>query len=169
MSDVKIYRSVLPPTVRDGRREAERAAVARLVADVFGAGVELAHSADGRPYLPSRPEVYISVSHCADECVLAVSDSPVGVDVETARQQLPRIAAKFLTPAEMARGPHELEALLKYWTAKEAVFKCAGIPSLVISEIEVSADMSHATARGVIFELDYIPASGKFLAIARRG
>ena len=169
MNDVKIYRTPRAPSERAERRELEREAASKLVAGVFGHATVIAHEDDGRPYLPTHPGVCISLSHCVDECVLAVSDSPVGVDVETARPQLSRIAAKFLTSREMARGPHDVDALLRYWTAKEAVFKCAGMPSLVISEIELSDDMSHATARGESFELEYMPSPGKLLAIARRG
>ena len=137
MNDVKIYRTPIAPSERAERRELEREAASKLVAGVFGHATVIAHEDDGRPYLPTHPGVCISLSHCVDECVLAVSDSPVGVDVETARPQLSRIAAKFLTSREMARGPHDVDALLRYWTAKEAVFKCAGMPSLVISEIEL--------------------------------
>lgn len=169
MSKVKIYREVMPVISRGSRRAAEREVVAGLVTGVFGAGVEMSHDDDGRPYLPSRPDVYISVSHCADECVLAVSDGPVGIDVETARPQLSRVAAKFLTGAEASRGPHDILTLLQYWTAKEAVFKCAGVPALVISEIEVSADMSHAVAHGCVFSLEYHFSDGrKVMAVAER-
>lgn len=154
---------------RGERREVEREAVARLVAEVFGADAVMGHMPDGRPYVPSRPEVHVSVSHCADECVLAVSDSPVGVDVETARQQLARIAAKFLTSAEAARGQREMDTLLKYWTAKEAVFKCAGVEGMVISEIEVSEDFLYAIARKKIYRLQFFCTDGKVMAVAKMG
>ena len=42
-----------------------------------------------------------------------------------------------------------MSELLKMWTAKEAVFKCASVSDLVISEIEVSATMDYASARGI--------------------
>lgn len=134
---MRIYTGPIAPSARGGRREAEREAVRRLVARAFGPDVELGHDPNGRPYVPTMPGVYVSVAHCSDECLLAVSDIPVGVDIETARPQLARIAAKFLTQSEQAVGPHDIAALMRYWTAKEAVFKCAGIPALVISEIEV--------------------------------
>lgn len=169
MSEVRIYRRPLPVVARRERRGAEREAVARLVEEAFGAGTVLGHMADGRPYVASRPGVHVSVSHCADECVLAVSDRPVGVDVEMARLQLSGIASKFLTPSEAARGPHDMDALLRYWTAKEAVFKCAGIVGLVISEIEVSEDFSRAAARGCGYRLEFLCTEGKVMAIAGMG
>lgn len=164
-----IYRSQLPEAARGARREAERAAVGRLVETVLGAGVTIAHRDDGSPFVEGRDDLYVSVSHCADECVLAVSRRPVGVDIETARQQLTRIAGKFLTPAEAARGPHDLDSLLRYWTAKEAVFKCGGMPGLVISEIELTADLTRAHARGRVFTVEYHhPSPGKLIAVAMR-
>lgn len=144
---VRIYTRKIAPSARAGRREAEREAVNALIKSAFGAAVALEHDAAGRPYLPAVPDVHISISHCVDECVLAVSDRPVGIDIENARPQLVRLAPKFLTLSEQSAGPHDLPALMRYWTAKEAVFKCAGISGLVISGIEVrheSADRSLA-------------------------
>lgn len=141
------------------RREDEAIAVKCLVEEAFGKGAVIDHTPEGAPYIQDRPGTYISISHCQDTCVMAVSDKPVGVDIETARPQLERIAHKFLTPCEMQSlndkmqsldgemhildgemHIHSLMTLMQLWTAKEAVFKCAGNPSLVISEIEILLD-----------------------------
>ena len=140
-----LYTAPIERSTRGNRREAEIKAANRLIAEVFGASARLSHHADGAPYIPGRPDVCISLSHCIDECILAVSDRSIGVDIETARPMLERIAPKFLTPAEQARGPHTLTALMQIWTAKEAVFKCARISGLVVSGIDVSSDLSMAT------------------------
>ena len=47
MNDVMIYRSELPEAGRSARREAERAAVVRLVTTVFGPDATIAHRDDG--------------------------------------------------------------------------------------------------------------------------
>lgn len=140
-----IYTAPIERSTRGNRREAEVCAANRLITDVFGASARLSHYADGAPYVVTHPDVCISISHCIDECVLAVSDSSVGVDIETARPMLEHIATKFLMPAEQSRGPHSLTVLMQMWSAKEAVFKCARIPSLVVSAIEVSSDLTMAT------------------------
>lgn len=140
-----IYTTPIERTPRCTRREAEISAINSLIAKAFGVNTELSHRADGAPYIVSRPDVCISISHCIDECVLVVSDKSIGVDIETARPMLERIATKFLTPAEQDRGPHTLTVLMQMWSAKEAVFKCAGIPSLVVSAIEISSDLTMAT------------------------
>ena len=67
MNNVMIYRSELPEAGRSARREAERAAVARLVTTVFGPDATIAHRDDGSPYVEERDEVYVSVADCAVE------------------------------------------------------------------------------------------------------
>ncbi len=153
---MKIYTSDIQCQSRSDRHSCEREAVNRLVIQAFGTEAELCHNADGKPYINGRPEVHISISHSIDQCLLAVSDTPIGIDSETARTQLGRIANRFLTPNEIARGPHTMSELLKMWTAKEAVFKCASVSDLVISEIEVSATMDYASARGIRYAVRFI-------------
>ena len=153
---VEILTAPIISTARGEHRKAEREAVAALVRQRFGTDVALEHTPDGAPYIPSF-DGYISVSHCADMAVVAVSDLPIGVDIDTPRPQLERVARRFLTPREQAHleslgeisGKTRLDLLLHYWTAKEAVFKCAAIPSLVISEIEITVapELSRAVAR----------------------
>lgn len=42
----------------------------------------LAKTPAGQPYLPGCPELFLSLSHTAGAAILAVSDAPVGVDIE---------------------------------------------------------------------------------------
>ena len=42
----------------------------------------LAKTSAGQPYLPGCPELFLSLSHTAGAAILAVSDAPVGVDIE---------------------------------------------------------------------------------------
>ena len=164
MITIDIYSIAIPASERGGRRECEREAVGALVARAFGSGEVLDHTPEGAPYIASRPGVNVSVSHSRGECVLAVSAVKVGVDLEEPREQLARVAGKFLAP-ELAVGE-----LARYWSAKEAVFKCAGISDLVISEIKIDGSMKKATARGEIFSIffaeNFAPA---VLAIAVKG
>ncbi|MCM1050997.1 MAG: 4'-phosphopantetheinyl transferase superfamily protein [Paenibacillus sp.] len=170
MIEIDIYRREIPASERGARRDCEREAVAALVARAFGDGTVLDHTPEGAPYIASRPGVHVSVSHSRGECVLAVSAVEVGVDLEEPREQLARVAGKFLTPEEKGRGELSVEDLARYWSAKEAVFKCAGISDLVISEIKIDGSMKKATARGEIFSIffaeNFAPA---VLAIAVKG
>lgn len=149
------------------KRRAEREAVLKLVHEAFGPDVGYTHDADGAPVVEGV-DSYISVSHCSDRAVLAVrNEGPVGVDIERFRPQLRRIARKFLTDAESAVAPLSDEALLRLWTAKEAVFKAASDPSLTVSRIEVSLETLKAfdTSKNQ-FDLFFIELASEILAIA---
>ena len=177
---VEILTSTISVTPRSEHRKAEREAVASLVTRYFGTGATLEHTHDGAPYVHCF-DGYISVSHCVDLCVLAVSSEPVGVDIDIPRRQLMRVAPRFLTHREQAdidaRGEmtdeRRIDLLLHYWTAKEAVFKCAAIPDLVISEIEVVLDenfeRARASVRGHRFAVMYSsPSPDHLLALSTR-
>lgn len=167
-----IYETSIPQEERT-RRELEDAAKSTLIREAFGNDVSLAHDEHGAPYIPPRPDIHISLSHSRDICMLAVSDGPVGIDVENWRAQLNRVAAKFLTPAEMemlGKLPDEQARerfLLKAWTAKEATFKAAHKPGLVLSEISLTPELNRAEARGCLFDIHYPPVTaGSVIAVA---
>lgn len=137
-------------------REAERAAVAEIVRHVFG-DRPLLHRDDGSPYIGDF-DGFISVSHGAGTALLAVSDSPVGVDIEEDRLQLQRVSSKFINKEDDA------PSLLHAWTAKEAAFKAAGIAGVTVSEIIVKQDA--ALVRGRRFDLHYLTFGSALVAVA---
>ncbi|MDE5688145.1 MAG: hypothetical protein K2I18_05905 [Paramuribaculum sp.] len=141
----------------DGRgRDAEKQAVADIVREIFG-DRPILHRDDGSPYIQDF-EGCISVSHGAGTAVLAVSDTPVGVDIEENRAQLQRVSHKFVNPED------ESPSLLHAWTAKEAAFKAAGIAGVTVSEIVVK--QSAAFVRDRRFALRYIPFGPALIALA---
>ena len=77
----------------------------------------LAKDAGGRPFLPERPGLFLSLSHTEGAAVLALSDAPVGVDVERLRAIPPRLGRDF------AGGE---ETFWRRWTAAEAAAKQEG-------------------------------------------
>lgn len=165
---VVLYAAPMPDLSRSARRQAEQNAVASLVRDAFGQDAVIAHHASGAPYVDGFAG-HISVSHGGGFAVLAVSPSvPVGVDVECWREQIQRVAGKFLSPEEQAicRTP---EDLLRAWTAKEAVFKASGIPDAVIAEVAYPApgsDFSLATLRGTAYTVTHIGTFPRLIALA---
>ena len=157
-----LHRIVMP----HGGREEERQAALALVRRVFGPDAIIGHTPAGAPVV-ERAETsgrHISISHSDIECVLAVADVPVGVDVEVPRAQLVRVSGKFLSKNE--RVELTPEALLPYWTAKEAVYKAAGIHGLGLVEIEVNPLCGTAMARGRIFSISYTENSHGLEAVA---
>ena len=84
----------------------------------------------GKPLLEGRQTPQFSLSHAGDWAVCAVSDCPVGVDVELPRCTL-EIARRQFHPREaqwlaQLPTPCQPEALNRMWTAKEAFVKALG-------------------------------------------
>ncbi len=160
---------------RGSRREAEKAATARLVTTLFGPGATVEHSPDGAPRLilpdtaTTAPE--ISISHSLHTVVLAVGRAgrPIGVDIELPRQQLVRVAARFLAPEEIPIHGADEESLLRAWTAKEAAF----IVGLTLADIRLDATASRAmipSSPSVNIRLSHFPGpDGSLIALAIRG
>ena len=79
----------------------------------------------GRPFAENA---FISLSHSGSFAACAVSETPVGVDIEQKRPVSPAIARRLLTPKEheeFEREP-ENEKLLRRFVMKEAFFKMTG-------------------------------------------
>lgn len=130
-------------------REAERRTVERLVAEVFP-GKTLSHDDHGAPFIEGSP-MHISVSHGAGQAVIAVSPGPVGVDIESDREQLRKVSGRFIRPED------NYPSLLHAWTAKEAVFKAAGNPALTLSSISLPEAGRAITPDGRKFTLTTHP------------
>jgi len=107
-------------------REAEKQAVAELVRHALGEDAVLSHRPDGSPTV-LIPGIEISVSHCATCAAIVLSDRHVGVDVETDRKQLERVAPRVLSQAEL---DCYRDNLVGAWTLKEALYKAALTPGL---------------------------------------
>jgi 4'-phosphopantetheinyl transferase len=87
----------------------------------------------GAPVLPSCPGVHLSIAHSADWVACAVSDAPVGVDVEApvrARDVRGLAALAFSAPETQAAarlGAADASAhFYRTWTLKEAWLKSRG-------------------------------------------
>lgn len=136
-------------------RETERTASMCLARELAGSDAQIKHFADGAPYIPGF-EGCISISHGAGYCVLAAGRSgTVGVDVERWREQLRRVAGKFLSDDEIAVWGNDDRALLRAWTIKEAVYKAARTSGLALKEICLPpcVDGDEAQAREVVYRL----------------
>lgn len=115
------------------RRQAERAATMRLIRYLLGDDAELSHTPDGSPLIIGR-DTNISVSHSRLYAAIAIDPHRrIGIDTETWRNQLLRVAPRFLSSQEQAL--YSTPALLLHaWTVKEAVYKAAGITGLSLAE-----------------------------------
>lgn len=116
--------------------------------------LRIAHTPDGKPEAIGQPGIHVSIAHhsTSDGCWAAVacSDSAIGIDVEAERNQLQRIAPRFLSESERAAlgtAPAELAAA---WAIKECMFKAFGPALDFRTDMEVAwRGMESAEASGV--------------------
>lgn len=94
-----------------------RALLAFALEETLGTVPALAKTAAGQPYLPAWPGVFLSLSHTEGAALLALSDAPVGADIERVRPIPPRLGRDF---------PGREETFWQRWTAAEAAAKREG-------------------------------------------
>lgn len=99
---------------------------------------EFGYTAQGKPFLLARPDIHFSISHTKNAILVAISDAPIGVDIEAFRSPSAALIARTMNATEQAaiatadgwnihRTPRTPEALFSaIWTRKEAVLKLRG-------------------------------------------
>ena len=76
---------------------------------------------NGKPFFPLFTQIYFSLSHTKTHVLVAVSDFPVGVDVENITPRSAKTISKLATEKELADFSfHEL------WCLRESYFKLMG-------------------------------------------
>jgi 4'-phosphopantetheinyl transferase len=103
--------------------------------------------------IQGKPQVAgleFNLSHSGDFVAYAISDRPVGIDIEQVRaMDLSGIVQRFFAPSEFIAwqklSPTEQElAFFRTWTVKEAYLKAIGTGlHTPLSEVEVSIDLEH--------------------------
>ena len=96
--------------------------------------------ATGQPYLPNH-SLHVSISHCDEMVACAISQVPVGIDVERIRpvpfplfrhictpEELQHLLNNSAPPANqtLCHDENTLRLFFEIWTAKEAYFKKCG-------------------------------------------
>ena len=80
----------------------------------------------GKPLLQGHPDIHFSMSHCHEAVAVAVSERPVGVDIETVDHYDPEVARHVMSDDEMRQieaSPQPEVAFIRLWTMKESFFK----------------------------------------------
>ena len=88
------------------------------------AGFRFLRTPRGKPYAENAP--HFNLSHSGDWLLCAVSDAPVGVDIEAPREVSPALIRRTCTPEEQAFLADHPGCFLQLWTAKEAYLKYLG-------------------------------------------
>ena len=104
--------------------------LAELLQSVFGIKeFRMGTGEHGKPYLEGHPDIHFNISHCSKAIAIAVSDNPVGIDVEAFRHFNEGLLEKSMNESERAEimaSTSPEETFASYWTRKEAVFKLLG-------------------------------------------
>lgn len=81
----------------------------------------------GKPYFIDIENAYFSLSHSGKIAACAISDTPVGVDVQSERRPNMALAKRFFSEREYAEVNSEPEIMFnRIWTRKEAAAKADG-------------------------------------------
>lgn len=91
--------------------------------------ITFTYNAWGKPTLNRFPKIHFNLSHSAGRVLCAVSDSPVGCDVERIRSIDPSLADRFFTSIEqeqLAKSEDRQNMFFRLWTLKESVIKAVG-------------------------------------------
>lgn len=111
----------------DGKIASRRAMACAWKDQNIPLDAELAKTVLGKPYLKDWPRIQFNLSHSGAYGVCAVSDAPVGVDVEMIRPLRQDVAKRFFTKVEQgylsAQPPKEF---FRLWTRKESFTKAIG-------------------------------------------
>jgi phosphopantetheinyl transferase (holo-ACP synthase) len=141
--------AALPPA-----RQLEHWCVDQAFHAIGQTDLRIAHNADGKPEAVGQPELHVSIAHhgTSDGCWAAVacSESAIGIDVEAERDQLQRIAPRFLSETERAALGASHAALATAWAVKECMFKAFGPALDFRADLEVEwSGVEMAEAAGV--------------------
>jgi len=123
----------------------------------------LASAPGGKPYLPDHPAIHFSFSHCAKAAACAVSDRPVGIDVEAIAPVDPEVARRVLSAderTEMRASAEPDVVFARYWTRKEALVKLSGrgleeslLPSLLTEMRDVVLETTVCREKGYVLSV----------------
>ena len=86
--------------------------------------VEIRKTEDGKPYLPNN-NLYISISHSSNLVCCALSETPIGIDIERIRPISTETKNHICTPEEREylNTTDSDRRFFELWTKKEALYK----------------------------------------------
>ena len=90
---------------------------------------EFIYDKHGKPLLQGHPDIHFSLSHCHSAVACAVSDHPVGIDIETTEHYSIEVARQVMNDDEIRQieASSQPEVIFtRLWTMKESLFKLTG-------------------------------------------
>lgn len=107
-----------------------------LIARRICACFEIDTTENGKPYIEGNP-LYFSLSHSGNKAVIAISDAPVGIDLEAVKKRNFDIILSRFTEREREEAKNDKVLFYKNWVAKEAFIKmCGGTLARYLKRLE---------------------------------
>ena len=91
--------------------------------------IRFKYNENGKPYLSGRNDIFFNISHSEDYIAVAISDEPVGIDIEKIKPVNLSVIKRVLNPEELKvieKAEDDDSEFIKLWTKKEAVIKLYG-------------------------------------------
>lgn len=124
--------------------------------NVFRELPDFEYNKHGKPFLKNYNGIYFSISHCSNAVAVAISEKPIGIDIEGLRNVKGSLIDFVCNDEEkkvVSESPNG-EAFFKLWTQKEAVFKCVGtgitdeIKDILANALGHSVEMTYSDRIG---------------------
>lgn len=90
---------------------------------------KFAYSEYGKPYLLNYSNVHFNISHSGEYVACAVSDKPIGIDIQKIGEYNADVAKRVCNEKELVQienSSDKASEFTKLWTQKEAVLKMHG-------------------------------------------
>lgn len=97
----------------------------KLLEAKLSAPFEILRTENGKPYIEGN-HVHFSLSHSGRRGIIAVSDKPVGIDLEIYKDSPHNSVIERFSEREQAEIADERD-FLRHWTAREAYVKLYGL------------------------------------------
>ena len=112
----------------------------------------------GKPSIVGHPEICFNLSHCKEAAICAISDQPVGVDVESVRsfnESLVRYTMNEDEIRQIESSEDRAVAFIRLWTMKESAMKLIGTG--------ISNDMKHVLQQKRLEFETFVDAESHFV------
>ena len=115
--------------------------------------LNIARSVNGKPFFENYPDFHFNISHSKNAFAIAISDRPVGIDIELLKTPNLAVAKRFFTCKELDyvnQSPNP--RFFEIWTKREAYIKRHGLAIKDISVVETK-DIFTTEKCGVIISV----------------
>ncbi|NBL63795.1 4'-phosphopantetheinyl transferase superfamily protein [Flavobacterium sp. NST-5] len=130
---------------------------------------KLFYDESGKPHLLDCPLKEISISHSHEFSAVAISEKPIGLDLEKIKEKTLRIAPRFMDVSHLENLSNE-EKILKatvIWGIKESIFKIKNQPGISFPQ-HISETAFHLADQKTTAQLNFQNQKENFQIVFNR-